>query len=74
MNVRVFARGMLIHAYTRVYFGDEEAANADDPILNLVPDIRQQTLIALPENTGDLTTYCFNVSLQGDNETVFFEP
>jgi len=74
VNVRVFARGMLIHAYTRLYFGDEEEANANDPVLSHVPDARQHTLIALPENTGDLTTYCFNVSMQGDGETVFFEP
>lgn len=74
VNVRIFARGMLIHAYTRLYFGDEAEANQDDPILNLVPDERRQTLIALPEDTGDLPTYCFNISMQGDNETVFFEP
>jgi protocatechuate 3,4-dioxygenase alpha subunit len=74
VNVRVFARGMLIHAYTRLYFADEAQANTADPILNLVPPERQNTLIAVPENTGDLTTYCLNISLQGDNETVFFEP
>lgn len=72
INVRVFARGMLIHAYTRLYFADEN--NQDDPILNLVPQLRQHTLIALPQETGDLTTYCFNIVLQGENETVFFNP
>jgi len=74
VNVRIFARGMLIHAYTRLYFSDEEEANADDPILNLVPEERRHTLIALREDKGDLVTYCMNISMQGDNETAFFEP
>ena len=74
INVRVFARGMLIHAYTRLYFSDEAEANQHDPILNLVPTERVATLIALKEEKGDLPTYCFNIALQGENETVFFNP
>ena len=75
INLRVFARGMLIHAYTRVYFPDEADANANDPILNLVPPERRHTLIAVRQEEGhDLPTYCFNVVLQGENETVFFDP
>jgi protocatechuate 3,4-dioxygenase, alpha subunit len=74
INVRVFSRGILIHAYTRLYFADEAEANQNDPILKLVPEERRQTLIALPQETGDLTTYCFNIVLQGENETVFFNP
>lgn len=74
VSVRVFSRGMLIHAYTRLYFSDEAEANKDDVVLNLVPEDRRETLIALKEDTGDLPTYCFNIALQGDNETVFFEP
>src|SRR5258708_21911506 len=74
VNVRVFSRGMLIHAYTRLYFADEVEANKNDAILNLVPEGRRHTLIALPQESGDLTTYCFNVKLQGDEETVFFNP
>jgi protocatechuate 3,4-dioxygenase alpha subunit len=74
INFRVFSRGMLIHAYTRLYFADEAEANQNDPILNLVPEVRRHTLIALPQETGDLTTYCFNIALQGENETVFFNP
>jgi len=74
VNVRIFARGMLIHIYTRLYFSDEQDANADDPVLNLVPVERRDTLIALKENNDDLPTYCFNISMQGNNETVFFEP
>jgi protocatechuate 3,4-dioxygenase alpha subunit len=74
INVRLFSRGMLIHAYTRLYFADEIEANQNDPILNLVPEVRRHTLISLPQETGDLTTYCFNIVLQGQNETVFFDP
>lgn len=74
VNVRVFSRGMLIHTYTRLYFADEAEANAADPILNIVPEVRRHTLIALPQESNDLTTYCFNISLQGENETVFFNP
>jgi protocatechuate 3,4-dioxygenase, alpha subunit len=74
INVRVFARGMLIHAYTRLYFSDEAEANQHDPILSLVPVERVETLIALKEEKDDLPTYCFNIALQGENETVFFNP
>lgn len=74
INVRVFARGMLVHAYTRLYFSDEPA-NQDDPILNL-PGVapRQDTLIAAREDTAGLPVYRFDIRLQGDRETVFFNP
>lgn len=74
INVRVFSRGMLTHAYTRLYFSDEQAANEHDPVLNLVEPERRTTLIAYREEAGDLPTYCFNVVLQGEHETVFFNP
>jgi protocatechuate 3,4-dioxygenase, alpha subunit len=74
VNVRVFARGMLIHAYTRLYFSDEAASNAVDPILNLIEPERRHTLIARRQTGQDLPTYCLNICLQGDGETVFFEP
>jgi protocatechuate 3,4-dioxygenase alpha subunit len=74
INVRVFARGMLTHAYTRLYFADEEEANKTDPILNLIDVERRSTLIAQLEPGEDLPTYCFNIQLQGGNETVFFNP
>lgn len=67
----VFARGMTQQAITRIYFGDE-AANAGDPILALVPPDRRATLIATREQ-GDVVTYRFDVHLQGDIETVFFD-
>jgi protocatechuate 3,4-dioxygenase alpha subunit len=74
INVRVLARGMLIHAVTRLYFADE-SANAGDPVLALVRDpARRQTLIAEREEGGGLPTYRFDIHLQGPQETVFFNP
>jgi protocatechuate 3,4-dioxygenase alpha subunit len=67
----VYARGMLLHLYTRIYF-DGEAANAADPVLALVPADRRATLIAT-RKPGAASTYHFDVRLQGDNETVFFD-
>ncbi len=74
INVRVFARGMLIHAYTRLYFSDEEVANAADPVLTLVDEERRSTLIAVREDRGGLPVYHFDIVLQGNHETVFFQP
>lgn len=67
----VFARGMLLHLYTRIYF-DDEAGNAGDSTLALVPADRRATLIAR-RKAGAGNTYTFDVHLQGDNETVFFD-
>jgi protocatechuate 3,4-dioxygenase alpha subunit len=67
----VFARGMLLHLYTRIYF-DGEAANAGDPVLALVPSDRRATLIAT-RKPGVAGAYVLDIRLQGDNETVFFE-
>ncbi|MBN9594054.1 MAG: protocatechuate 3,4-dioxygenase subunit alpha [Afipia sp.] len=67
----VFARGMTQQAITRIYFADE-AANAADPILALVPAERRATLIATRE-PDNAATYRFDVHLQGDRETVFFD-
>ena len=68
----VFARGMLRHLYTRIYFGDE-AANADDPVLALVPADRRKTLIAQREAGNGGAVYALDIRLQGDGETVFFD-
>jgi protocatechuate 3,4-dioxygenase, alpha subunit len=73
INVRIFARGMLIHAVTRLYFGDE-AANATDPVLHTLDPTRRPTLIAQPTAYGDLPCYRFDIRLQGAGETVFFNP
>jgi len=73
INVRVFARGMLIHAVTRLYFNDENG-NEQDAVLHSVEQNRRHTLIARWEDTADLPTYRFDIRLQGENETVFFNP
>jgi protocatechuate 3,4-dioxygenase alpha subunit len=70
--VAVFARGLPRHAYTRIYFSDE-SGNAADPILALVPAERRNTLIAKREEKGRQVVYAFDVTLQGENETVFFD-
>ena len=67
----VFARGMLRHLYTRIYFGDE-AANSADPVLALVPADRRGTLIAR-RKAGEGAVYSLDIRLQGDDETVFFD-
>ena len=66
--VAVFARGLLDRVPTRIYFGDEEAANAADPLLSTLDPERRATLIAAAEPGG----YRFDIHLQGDHETVFF--
>jgi protocatechuate 3,4-dioxygenase alpha subunit len=68
----VFARGMLLHLYTRIYFSGE-AGNATDPVLALVPIDRRATLIAERANCNPGAVYRFDIHMQGDNETVFFE-
>jgi protocatechuate 3,4-dioxygenase alpha subunit len=67
----VYARGMTQQTMTRIYF-ENEPANATDPILALVPSDRRSTLIAKRE-AGDAVTYRFDVHLQGNRETVFFD-
>lgn len=70
VDVSVFARGLLKRVVTRIYFADEAAANASDPVLSRVtdPDARS-TLIAQATDDG----YRFDIRLQGERETVFFE-
>ena len=68
----IFARGMLLHNYTRIYL-DGEADNAADPVMALVPAERRGTLIARREPGNGNAVYRFDIRLQGDNETVFFE-
>lgn len=70
LNVSVFARGLLEHLVTRIYFPDEEAANAADPVLNSIADpARRRTLVAAATAEG----YRFDIRLQGLDETVFFD-
>jgi protocatechuate 3,4-dioxygenase alpha subunit len=71
IGVTVFARGLLNHLVTRLYFEDEPA-NANDPILQYVPAERRVTLLARPEAGQGLKVYRFDIVLQGPGETVFF--
>lgn len=68
LNVSVLGRGMLDRMVTRLYFPDETAANAADPVLSTVPDERRATLVAVGDGDG----LRFDIRLQGDGETVFF--
>ena len=69
IDVSVFARGMLQRCVTRIYFADEEHANATDPVFSAVPAERRATLLAQPSADG----YRFDIRLQGPDETVFFD-
>jgi protocatechuate 3,4-dioxygenase alpha subunit len=69
LSVTVFMRGLLKQLSTRVYFPGEPA-NAQDPVLKLVPAARRATLIARRKSKGVLE---WNIVLQGKDETVFFD-
>ena len=69
LDVSVFSRGLLARVVTRIYFPDEEAANAADPVLTALPEgAAAHTLIASKTDDG----YRFDVHLQGGHETLFF--
>lgn len=66
----IVARGINLGLNTRMYFADEEAANAEDPVLARIEHrVRVPTLMA----QGDGSTYRFDIHLQGERETVFFD-
>ena len=75
VNVIVFARGLPNHVFTRIYFADEETANEADPVLAAVPPNRRHTLLAMrdPAALTRGTVYRFDIRMQGDDETVFFD-
>ncbi len=74
INVWIVARGINIGLNTRMYFSDEEAANAADPVLNLIEqESRRPTLIAQRQLRDGKPVYVFDINLQGPNETVFFD-
>jgi protocatechuate 3,4-dioxygenase, alpha subunit len=72
LNVIVFARGMLAHAFTRMYFSDD-VRNAADAVLQSVDPPRRSTLIAERDDLDGQTLYRWDIRLQGDGETVFFD-
>jgi protocatechuate 3,4-dioxygenase alpha subunit len=73
ISVIVQARGMLNPVFTRLYFSDEHEANDHDLIMRRVPEHRRQTLIAEHVEGSDPAEYRFDIKLQGENETVFFD-
>ena len=71
LQISVFMRGLLRQLVTRMYFPDEPL-NASDPVLQIVPEARRESLIA--RQTGSAGNVLeWNVVLQGGNETVFFD-
>lgn len=70
IEVSVFARGLLKRLVTRIYFADEEQANREDPVLSAIeePELRS-TLLAVEDGSG----YRFDIHLQGERETTFFD-
>lgn len=73
VGVIVTMRGLLLHAFTRIYFSDESKANAEDAVLAQVPADRRNTLIAQRSEEGGQVTYTFDIHMQGEKETVFFD-
>ncbi|MBY8343821.1 protocatechuate 3,4-dioxygenase subunit alpha [Streptomyces spinosirectus] len=70
ISVCVFARGLLVHLFTRIYLPGDDASLAADPLLSRVDASRRDTLIARDDGQG---TYRFDIRLQGEGETVFLE-
>jgi protocatechuate 3,4-dioxygenase, alpha subunit len=74
INFWIVARGINIGLSTRMYFSDEEAANRADPVLNLIEqENRRRSLIAQRQQRSGDVVYAFDIHLQGENETVFFD-
>ena len=80
VDVCLFARGLLRHIFTRIYFAGDPALS-DDPVLALVPEDRRDTLFAHAEGrpeglrymTAEADVWVFDLRLQGERETVFFD-
>lgn len=73
INMIVLMRGMLSHAFTRIYFSDETDANANDTTLRSIPENRRNTIIATRNESNERIEYLFDLHMQGVNETVFFD-
>jgi len=73
INIAIFGRGLLKQLTTRLYFADQAEANESDPVLGAIEDPAiRKTLLAVPV-AGAIATYRFDIILQGDGETAFFE-
>ncbi|MDO5612695.1 MAG: protocatechuate 3,4-dioxygenase subunit alpha [Paracoccus sp. (in: a-proteobacteria)] len=74
LNLWIVARGINIGLNTRMYFSDEADANAADPVLNLIEwENRRATLIGQRSDRDGAPVYRFEIRLQGEEETVFFD-
>lgn len=74
INLWIVSRGINIGLNTRLYFSDEETANAADPVLNAIkPENRRATLIARRSERAGGAVYFFDIRLQGEDETVFLD-
>jgi protocatechuate 3,4-dioxygenase alpha subunit len=71
INVRVFSRGLLIHTVSRIYFSD--CGNKADPLFASIDPVRSPTLIAQRSETAEGTVYRWDIRMQGEGETVFFD-
>lgn len=74
LSLWITARGINIGLHTRLHFGDEETANAEDPVLARIPDARRRkTLVAARGDDDGRAVYSLDIRLQGEDETVFFD-
>jgi len=73
INVTVFARGMLSHAFTRIYFGDEPLNQADSVLMSIADPVHRNTLIARRQEAEGVVIYRFDIRFQGEHETAFFD-
>ncbi|WP_296644843.1 protocatechuate 3,4-dioxygenase subunit alpha [Roseinatronobacter sp.] len=74
INLWIVARGINIGLNTRLYFSDEADANAADPVINLIEwESRRKTLIAQRSERNGQIVYRFDIHIQGEDETVFFD-
>ena len=72
LNVIVFARGMLLHP-SRACISPTTAARREDPLLATIDPGRRDTLVASRLERDGRTVYQWDIHLQGDRETVFFD-
>ncbi len=74
VNLWLVSRGINIGLSTRMYFADEAELNEHDPVLRMIdPPVRVETLLARREERDGGAVYVFDIRLQGDRETVFFD-
>jgi protocatechuate 3,4-dioxygenase alpha subunit len=74
VNLWLAARGINIGLSTRIYFDDEAELNVQDPVLRMIePNARRETLLARREERDGGLVYVFDIRLQGERETVFFD-